>query len=123
MINVYFNDFQNFRSAALTDSTASGIKESIPHVINGLSLLAATAPALAGLMLEAGSIINFDRCCHLVYENADSLIREHPSSMKQIYGMYHKSVKRTESQANSGISVPRQVIDVQFKHSHRIEAE
>lgn len=100
---------QEFHIASLTDSSTSTIKDSITRLVNGVTLLVATAPALANVMEEGGHHINFDRCCHLVYEDADALIQEHPTALKRINVMYNKSVQRTESGSNSEIFVPRQV--------------
>ena len=101
--------WQEFRTASLTDSSASVIKDAIAQLTNGVTLLATTAPALAVIMEQAINHINFDRCCHLVYEDADALIQEHPDVMKKILVMYRKSVKRTESCTDAKIFVPRQV--------------
>ena len=95
LVCVFF--YQDFQSASLTDGAARTLKETIPLFLNGLTLLAATAPALASLMdKENESVINFDRCCHLIYEDADYLLKEHKDSMKKIIQMYRRSLKRVE---------------------------
>ena len=85
------------------------LKDSLAQLANGMTLVVATAPALANVMEEGGDLINFDRCCHLIYDDADELIQEHPVAMKRILVLYRKSIERTESSTDSKILVPRQV--------------
>jgi hypothetical protein len=69
----------------------------LSHFVNGVTLLAATPPALSYILEEAKTLMNFDRCCHLILENADTLLQEHGAAMKGILQKYYESVKRIRS--------------------------
>lgn len=58
-------------------------------------------------MLEANSVINFDRCCHLVFENTDLLLKDHGEAFKHLVELYHRSCKRIR---DDGIVITRQVL-------------
>lgn len=76
--------------------------------VNGVTLLAATAPALAALLEEAKGVISFDRCHHLVLENADALLNDHYKPMKKLVEFYRQSVDRVNANSSKGYFVPRQ---------------
>jgi CRISPR/Cas system-associated endonuclease Cas1 len=63
----------------------------LPYLINGVTLLAATAPALNLLLTKAKDIISFDRCCHLVFDDADVVLKEHGESTKKLFNFYQES--------------------------------
>lgn len=76
-------------------------------MINGVTLLASTAPALSYLMEESKGAISFERCCHLIFDDADVLLQEHALATKKLFGLYDGSVRRM---SNKKYFVPRQVI-------------
>lgn len=78
----------------------------LPYLINGVTLLAATAPALSLLLSEGKDIISFDRCCHLVFDDADFVLKEHAGAAKKLFNFYQESVQRVTEGKNF---VPRQV--------------
>lgn len=53
----------------------------------------------------------FDRCCHLVLDEADTLVKEHAVHLKNIFGQYQQAVQRTKKTDANGQKyfVPRQV--------------
>lgn len=57
-------------------------------------MLAATAPALSFLLEESQGVISFDRCCHLVFDDADILLQEHGEATKKLFTCYQESVRR-----------------------------
>ena len=93
----------------MTDSTPASIQANLNRFVNGVTLLSATAPALACLLEEAKGVINFDRCHHLVLENANSLLNDHHKSMKKLVELYRQSVERIDANSSKGYFVPRQV--------------
>ncbi|XP_032782601.2 putative ATP-dependent RNA helicase TDRD12 isoform X1 [Daphnia magna] len=97
----------NFRSAVFTDGTERSLKVALPYLINGVTLLAATAPALSLLLSEGKDIISFDRCCHLVFDDADFVLKEHAGAAKKLFNFYQESVQRVTEGKNF---VPRQIV-------------
>ncbi|XP_057379935.1 putative ATP-dependent RNA helicase TDRD12 isoform X2 [Daphnia carinata] len=97
----------NFRSAVFTDGTERSLKVALPYLINGVTLLAATAPALNLLLSEGKDIISFDRCCHLVFDDADFVLKEHAGAAKKLFYFYQESVQRVTEGKNF---VPRQIV-------------
>ena len=91
----------------ITDGTPKFIRANLNRLINGVTLLTATAPALASLLQEADKTISFDRCAHLVLDSADLLFSNHMESMKILIPLYQASVKRINAAAAH--FVPRQV--------------
>ena len=101
---------QDFRSALLIDGTPKTLKESISQFVNGITLLATTASALESLLDSASETINFDRCCHLILDNADILLQDYGNSLVKIFSKYQLSVKKFSNRAEHGYFVPRQVL-------------
>lgn len=102
-----------FKSLALMDGTVRTLNDSVSSMTNGLTLLAATAPALAFLSERSQDLVPlFDRCCHLVLDEADTLVKEHAVHLKNIFGQYQQAVQRTKKTDANGQKyfVPRQVI-------------
>lgn len=98
---------EKLRVGYLADRSPESIKTIIPFLINGVSLLAITAPALQKLLEESQDVINFDRCCHLVFEDAEVLLKNHYSAICEIIRRYQLSVQRTKSNPNH-VHMPRQ---------------
>ncbi len=71
-----------------------------------MTLLAATVPALNLLLTKTKDIISFDRCCHLVFDDADVMLKEHGESTKNLSKFYQESVQRATMGNNF---IPRQV--------------
>lgn len=86
----------------------------IPLLINGVALLAVTAPALRALLEESQDVISFDRCCHLVFEDADILLKSHMDTIRDIFIRYEASVQRTRNNAAT-CHMTRQVYHVLFR--------
>jgi hypothetical protein len=86
----------------------------LSHFVNGVTLLAATPPALLYILEEAKTLMNFDRCCHLILENADTLLQENGTVMKGILHKYYESVERISPHkpdaSGETYTMPRQVI-------------
>lgn len=99
---------QDFNVGLLQDRSPESIQAAIYVLINGMSLLAATAPALLTLLEESQGVINFDRCCHLVFEDADVLLRNHGEVVGKIFERYVASVQRVRSDPKA-CHMPRQV--------------
>ena len=70
-----------------------------------ITVLVATAPALSFLLDGGKEIISFDRCCHLVFDDADVLIKEHGEATRKLFQFYQESVRRTSGKSLT----PRQV--------------
>ena len=98
--------FKDFRSAGFMDATERSLKVALPYLINGVTLLAATAPALYFLLTKGKDIISFDRCCHLVFDDADMVLKEHGEATKKLFNFYQESVQRATTGNNF---IPRQV--------------
>jgi hypothetical protein len=88
------------------DATERSLKVALPYLINGVTLLAATAPALYFLLTKGKDIISFDRCCHLVFDDADMVLKEHGEATKKLFNFYQESVQRATTGNNF---IPRQV--------------
>jgi hypothetical protein len=58
------------------------------------------------LLTKAKDIISFDRCCHLVFDDADVVLKEHGESTKKLFNFYQESVQRATMGNNF---IPRQV--------------
>ena len=90
----------------MVDGSSKSLNDSVKTLVNGVTLLAATAPALRNLFQEANCVINFDRCCHLIFENTDLLLKDHGEAFKHLVELYYSSCKRTK---NEGFNFVRQV--------------
>lgn len=90
----------------MVDGSSKSLNESVGTLVNGVTLLAVTAPALRNLFQEANSVINFDRCCHLVFENTDLLLKDHGEAFKHLVELYYSSCKRIK---DGGFNFVRQV--------------
>lgn len=70
-------------------------------------MLATTAPAMKLLLEESKGVVGFDRCCHLIFDDTDIILRDHGEAMKDLFSRYQESVRRMS--VNS--FVPRQVCE------------
>ena len=90
----------------MVDGSSKSLSESVGTLVNGVTLLAATAPALRNLLQKANCVISFDRCCHLVFENTDLLLKDHGEAFKHLIELYYGSCKRMK---DGGFNFVRQV--------------